>query len=117
MFPAISNANEAGFLLHCGVINVYELALESQPPLRNKLSWGHTCQIPKTQLQQIRTERSSQLHTELHLGKRYLRGRFTISRAGASISDRVGKKPTWKSLSPPLHLTGGGGMFAREKQK
>lgn len=104
MFPAISNANE----LHCGVINVYELALESQPPLRRQLSWGHTCQIPKTQLQQIRTGRSSQLHAERCLGKSYLRGRFAISHGGASISDHVGEKRTWKSLSPPLHLRGGG---------
>lgn len=84
--------------------------------LKRWLSWGHTCQVPKTQLQQIAMGRYSQFHTERSAGERAVWRHILLFTPLVLASQTVWVRNILGNhlVHPPLILQGGG-VFTCEK--
>lgn len=87
--------------------------------LKRWLSWGHTCQVPKTQLQQIAMGRYSQFHTERSAGERAVWRHILLFTPLVLASQTVWVRNILGNhlVHPPLILQGGGGCLHVRKQR
>lgn len=80
----------------------YELALQRRPPLKKATLMGTYLPNPKDSTS---TDRDGEVQSIPHRAccwrKGCLRAFFAFHTTGTSISDCVGEKHPWKSLSPP----------------